>query len=404
MAQIITIGKRRWLAGMHWTSYEETPGKEELRQDAQRTQGMGQGRNSIAPAWIALRTNDEAIQAGFAEAIGVKSPKHIASLAAMLADSKVQPWNGIFQIADDLWWYIAVRDGHAILPDGDVIGTKAEIDAARQRHASFTDWNVVEGDLGLLEAMLNAVVHKPTPVRSTVSNHLPMMWMVVGSVVLVGLAIGGWQWQVHTAETERLRAQLLEKIRSQETTQPAPTLEKMLAATPRPSYWLSGCQQAIYPLSLSYQGWQLDQVECHHTSAIAHWRRGDGATVANRPEGTLRPDDNAVDQSIALAFSAEVHSEQLVALPLARKTLRAWTQARALSLKMGQPAQLAAMPGAQPAKPADVVLPNNLTVTLNMTSPFTFGAEFDAIPGLRLTSIKSLSDGRWDMQGVLYGR
>lgn len=211
MAQIITIGKRRWLAGMHWTSYEETPGKEELRQDAQRTQGMGQGRNSIAPAWIALRTNDEAIQAGFAEAIGVKSPKHIASLAAMLADSKVQPWNGIFQIADDLWWYIAVRDGHAILPDGDVIGTKAEIDAARQRHASFTDWNVVEGDLGLLEAMLNAVVHKPTPVRSTVSNHLPMMWMVVGSVVLVGLAIGGWQWQVHTAETERLRAQLLEK-------------------------------------------------------------------------------------------------------------------------------------------------------------------------------------------------
>ena len=403
MAQIITIGKRRWLAGMHWTSYEAVPDKMELQVDAQR---LAQADEGVIPTWIALRTGEAAIQAGFSDTvIGVKHPKNIASLAAMLADSEKQPWQGTFQLAEDLWWYIAVRDDHAILPDGDVVGSKADIDAAKLRHAHFIDWHVVEGDLAALTVLLQSVKHKPTAVRSTYDSHRPVVGILVAGAVLLGLALAAWQWQEHQAETERLRIQLLQKLhlQQQQAAPQAPTVEQLLAAVPTPSHWLAACRDAVYPLPLSKAGWQLDNVSCNGTSAIVHWRRSDGATVAARPEGTLLPDDNAVDQSTPLEFSGDIGRDQVGALPAARQALKAWAQARGLSLRLEQPAPPAAMPGSN-QNPVPVVVPNHLAFGMDMASPFAFGDEFDALPGLRLTSIKSLPGGRWNVKGVIYGR
>ena len=397
MGQLITIGKRHWLAGMSWASYETLPRKEELREDAVRL--------TQSPRWFALRNGDEAIQAGFSEAD--LNPRHvnkINSLAAMLADSKVQPWYGYFQIAEDMFWYIAVRDGNAILPDGDVIGSRADVDAARQRHATFTDWNVVEGDLALVESMLQNSDCKPTPLRSLYPHKALVSDMIARGVLLIVVVAGFWWWHLHDLETESARSQLQQQMDAQQTEKPAPTVEEILAAMPQPSQWLSACHDALYPIALSNQGWQLDHVDCHATSAIAHWKRGDGATVAQRPEGVLLNDDNAVDQSIPLKWSENHINEKIVSLTMAQQVLRAWTQARGLPLTMAQTGTKPLLPGAKPDKSAIALPVNNLSVTIDMPSPFASGAEFDAIPGLRLISMQSRPEGIWTVQGVIYGR
>ena len=60
------------------------------------------------------------------------------SLAAIVASTHKQPWEGVFKIADNLWWYIAVRNDHSILPEGDIVGTMEQITAARN-HNNYDD-------------------------------------------------------------------------------------------------------------------------------------------------------------------------------------------------------------------------------------------------------------------------
>lgn len=389
MANVIQIGKRRWLAGMTWASYEDTPDKDELRDDAKR----------LNSTWSAVRIGEDCIQAGFCSAVDGANVGKLYSLAAMLADSRKQPWLGIFKIEEDLWWYIAVRDGHAILPDGDVLGDRDEIYAAREKHSGYTDWNYVEGDRALLQDLIKDIDESPTRIKSLEGIPLKHKLLVgAGVVALAGSAVGGYWWYQDAKqreEMERMRQQLAKVV---------PEV-KPVASTPATTFPLAtallhACGKAV-TLPISQYGWLIDNVSCTVNSATAVWARKDGATVDFRPEGELSADGQKVTQTIDLRLTQQ-SADDRIPLSEAWDQLLAWSQAAGFTATATVAAtdkNASTLPGANPDT-APVPTEKNVTISVNV-SPFDL--DLSEIPGLRLTAIKMSASG-WDLTGVLYGR
>lgn len=396
MARTIQIGKRHWLAGMTWRSFEDTPNKEELKEDA----------HNLGASWVCVRNGRTAIQAGFCATIDeAKQPSKFFSLAAMLADSRQQPWLGIFKIEEDLWWYVAVRDGHAILPDGDVIGGQAEIYAARERHSGFTDWKYIEGDIADLDELIKSIGEKPTPVRSLTGGFLPSFPVaMVVSLVVLACAMGGgyWWWQQKQLAEEQERAAAMAKMRAQLAAgQPVVVAPSPLLTTPQPNEWLRACGAELHQLPLSGDGWALGQVACDTASATVRWHRKDGATVANRPEGVLSPSGEFVDQVIQLRGLSAQGPDSAIDLPAEEIALRAWAQAAMFTLGISSPTVAPPLPGTTPTAAAPPPRPQrNISLDI-LISPFDL--DLSSIPGLRLNSLKTTENG-WHIEGSLYGR
>ncbi|MCC7005946.1 MAG: type 4b pilus protein PilO2 [Ottowia sp.] len=390
MAAILPIAGKQWLAGMTWRSYDNIPDKQDLLSDAEQ----------LDHSWAAVRIDEEAIQAGFCAPIdGMKRPTKVFSLAAMLADSREQPWLGIFKIREGLWWYIAVRDGHAVLPDGDVIGGEEEIRKARDNHAGYGDWKYFEGDIDALTNLIKSIAEKPTPVKSLVASNLPLLPITVAAMVVVGLAGGYMWWDTHQqeaiAQAARAKALAMVQLQGQQLQNQPPT-NTPLISKPTPDIWLSACEQVIGQLPLAHHGWEITQVGCDLTAVNVHWVRKNGATVANRPEGDVSADGEAIHQSISLTLSSNKSDDDAIDLATATLALRAWTQAISAPLQINQAAAINAQqdPNLPPSMP-------HATVSMDISiSPFELAI---AIPGLRLTNLNSTAAG-WNLKGVIYGR
>lgn len=396
-ARIVNINGRQWLAGMSWCSFEDSPSKDELREDARR----------LSSDWYAVRTAESVIQAGFCEPIeGMKRPRKLYSLAAFLADSREQPWLGIFKIDDGLWWYIAVRDHHAILPDGDVIGGEAEMHAARDRHSGYTDWKYIEGDIDLLAEFMDEVGEKPTPVKSLTSGNVSPVPIIASAAILLALVGGGYSWwHQKQIDEERDRAAAMARMREQLAANKAPVAAapSPLLTTAAPNLWLAACGQVILKLPISSFGWILGQVTCDQTSVTVNWLRQDGATVAQKPDGVLSVEGDKIVQTIRLVGLDQKGADNATDLQNAQLVMRAWAQAANIPLTMSQNPTSPALPGSSAnAAPGANVAPSLPQAIVKFDSPVSpFSLDFESIPGLRLTSIKSSANG-WSVEGVLY--
>lgn len=392
-ASIVKIGKRSWLAGMSWCSFEDIPNRAEMIEDAQR----------LKASWSALRKGESAIQGGFcAPVAGMKAPGKVFSLAAMLADSRKQPWLGTFKIAEGLWWYIAVRDEHAILPDGDVIGGEAEILAARERHSGYGDWNYIEGDLSLLEELIAEVEAKPTRVHSLTGPNIPLGPLVAGTfVTTLALGGGGYWWMEQNAAKERERVAAMERLKAELANEAKGQVAASGASSmPAPNAWLKACQAVIAPQPLSKDGWLFDKPTCERNTVTVNWVMGEGATTANRPAGVVSAQGDAVLESIALTGLPSNSEDNAIGLDDAKVALRAWAKTRGYGLAFAETAAPVALPGATAAPVAAAV--KEVKVVMAMTvSPF--GVDLSSLPGLRLTKIEPTTDG-WHVEGNLYGR
>lgn len=388
--RIVQIGKTKWLAGLDWRSFEDTPTKTEIRDDAEQ---MGM-------EWYAVRDGSEVIQCGFGNppSRDVSRPNAIFSLAAMLADSEQQPWLGIFKIEDGLWWYIAVRDGHAILPDGDLIGDEMAIREAQERHSGYGDWNYIEGELSDLAARIEGIKAKKTAVKTLKSGGMPSTKSIAIGAVVAGL-VGGYGWWHHHVETTRsamLTQQMaLRKMRDAIAKRP-PVVPSPLLSTPDATAWLAACRDAVETVPLSVHGWLLQDVACSTSMATLHWKRGPGATVAVTPKGQLQ-DEDTINETVPLRIMPG--SDRALPLDEAKRRFIASLQ------KTGIPVQLA-----QSAAP--VLLPGQTAAAVAPTAPkldFSFSTTlppFDldvSVPGLRLNRIQS-SGNLWQVGGTLYGK
>ncbi len=403
MARIIKINGKQWLAGMSWISFEDVPSKAELQEDADRRKAD----------WYAIRNGETAIQAGFCQQLSAKPPQKIYSLAAMLADSREQPWLGIFKIEEGLWWYIAVRDGHAILPDGDIIGGQAEMEAARERHSGYLDWKYIDGDLAFLAELIAGVNEKTTKVKSLKAGVLPWVphavspvALAAATVVLVLAAGGGYYWwheqqleqeRARLAAQARMRALLMANNTSVNETSP-------LFTSPLPHVWLDACSKVILPLPLSRYGWSLNEISCNANAVIVSWKREPGATVMQKPNGDISPEGSIVTETIQLPVFDARGANNGIKLDDAMLRMRAMAQAISMTLVMSKVTPPAPPPVKnQPPLPPP---PPYATVLLNSkVSPWQLGLE--TIPGLRLKKI-SVSDvltnsQDWIIEGTIHG-
>lgn len=394
MASIIEINGRKWLAGMAWCSFEDIPNKDEIKEDAGR----------LKSDWYSVRVGQSVIQAGFSSPIeGIKRPNKIYSLAAMLADAKEQPWLGIFKIGEGLWWYIAVRDGHAILPDGDIVGGEEEIREAQDRHSGYTDWKYVEGDLSFLSELIDGIDAKATPIKSLSAgiNLVPLI-----SITLTIAAIGGgyyWWHQKQLVEAQE-KAAAMERIRSQMAINTAQSkiAPSPLLTSPEPKEWLTACAKIIKRVPISQYSWEMSELSCGQSAVNVTWIRKEGATVMQKPTGDLSDDGEKISQSIPLEIS-QVGKDDGVKLRDSQLAMRAWAQSANIQLGMTATAAQAAppLPG---AKPEDIPPPPTPQVSVRLEMPISpFNIDFSSVHGLRLNSLKSSTTG-WVVEGFICGK
>ncbi len=388
-AQVIEAGERRWIAGLVWRSFPDRPKLGDLRGDAK----------DLGAEWVAVRGTSQVIQAGFCPGIENEKPKRIYSLAAAIAESQEQPWLGIYQISDDLWWYLAVRDGQAVLPDGDVVGSYETILEARQRHESYADWKYLKGTLQddllpILKAARGA--DALVPVRS-VEPMSPWRVIVPGVTLLVFIAGAGWLWNRHIAAEQRDRAEALAAERARILAEQKAV--SPLLSSPAPDAWLAACSAATGPVPVADHGWLSVAVGCGPSSATVTWKRATGATVASRPPGALSADGNSVVQSINWP-PLQHGTDDARGLAVSDVALYRLLQPLGVQARISAPPSAPRLPGAASSAKPPPIPSQSVAFTLPV-APFAIA--FNQIPGLRLTSLQRKRAG-WAIQGMIYGR
>ncbi|VVE36865.1 type 4b pilus protein PilO2 [Pandoraea terrigena] len=407
-AEIVTIGRRRWLIGMRWRSYEVQPERAELAEEAA----------TMGTDWIARRVGDEAIQVGFSPALSSGWPSKVYSLAALLADSHKVPWAGAFDLGDGLWWYIAVRDNYGMMPDGDVVGSYEDILRARQEHGSLEDFNHVNGTLGNLEELISRARAKRTGIESLTASRYSARVVLggVAAIVCLGGVYLSYQHSANVKEQKRqalVHAQVAANARKA-AQDAAPDSGKILRSSPNPAAWLDACRQAVYTQPPWHNGWQLVTFHCAGSRLLVGWKRGPGATIAYAPpDAVISEDGNGASQSVVLPLPPGPQGkDDAIALRDARAALILWSQEHGIAVS------ISAMPGSPPkergaaalgkAQPAPVP-----AIQFSFSVPAApFALDFSSVPGLRLSEmdlgdVAGKAGGRaayWKISGVVYGR
>lgn len=369
--EIIDAVGRSWIAGLTWRSFASYPTLSERREDAQ----------ALSAEWVVLRQSFDVIQAGFCPALKNKNPRKLYSLAAAVAEEYQQPWCGIFKLNEKLWWYVAVRDGQAILPDGDVVGSHAKVRAIQKHHESYGDWNIHDGVLEDLFPLLE--FSKKNLRMGRVKSVEPMpIWKVFASsvfvfiVVAIGIALYfEHKHQVHNAAQRAVQDVIFDN---------AP-----LRKTAAPNNWIQNCLLIIESSPISKNGWLADKVSCSNNQANIIWERLDSATVLTRPVGVLSKDGNQVIQ-IQYFKNMDEGSDAIKSYILEDNDLYSILQAIGVQVKIGNPVY--DPEGAFEVQTVSFILPfAPLNVDLNKVS------------GLRISMLDWTESG-WMIQGKLYGK
>jgi hypothetical protein len=411
-SEIVTIGRRKWLIGMRWRSYEVLPERVELGEEAQ----------TMRTDWIARRVGDEAIQVGFCAALANGWPSKVYSLAALLADSHKVPWAGAFDLGDGVWWYIAVRDNYGMMPDGDVVGSYDDIQRARQEHASLEDFNHVNGTREELELLIARSKAERTPLESLTASRYSATMLLGGASVLacvVGAYFGYRYYEGLQLEKRQalVRQQIAENaLKAQQAA--APDAGKILRSQPDPAVWLDACRQAVYSTPLWDKGWQLASMHCAGTQLMVGWKRGPGATIAYAPPGALSEDGNSETETVPLALPPGVQgTDNAVSLRDARAALVLWSQQHEIvvsvtPMPVAPPKQTDAAAMAAAAMGSNKAAPVP-SIQFSFSVPSApFALDLSSVPGLRLVGI-DLDDvsarpgdqaAQWKISGVIYGR
>ncbi len=402
-SRIIEIAGKRWLAGMYWHSFESKPTKAQAKEEASYlsndTAAIGY-LDGEPFNLIASRADADAIQSGFAQHSGGKLGK-VYSLAAAVADSKRQPWLGTFRIDDNLWWYIAVRDGQSILPDGDVIGDEEQIFAARERHSGFDDWNYVDGDLDdLIE-----LVSKVKPIRVIDTSAAPeFMVPAIALGVAVAIALGSYAAWSHYESAQKMKAQemALAKMRAaMMNKKEVKLIPNPLLSIPMPNEVATACKDVVNSVPVSSGGWVISSITCTQTGATVIRSRSAIGTAQSAPsDGVLQASGDKLQQFIPfhLKMTAPINS-----LPMdeARAAIFSAFQKVNVQASIAVAPLPPMLPGASAPNPQQKPVPKAIFSAKIPFSPTDLN--WNSLPGFRLTGL-STSGLVWDITGVIYGK
>lgn len=392
-AQIIEIAGKKFVAGLQWRTYEDAPEKTVIMEEA----------NVIGADWYCERIRQpELIQCGYSEAVDGSSSKKLFSLAASIADVERNPWLGIYQLSEDLWWFIAVRDNQSILPNGDVIGTKEEVKEAIDAVSGMSDWTYIEGDFEKLEELIKERVKKPSPVKPLFG---PSPWIAplvaISVFAIVGIGVFAW-WQGHVKQLEQeRRAAQIEAMKAAKAKELAEHSQSELQQTPMAQTVVSACLNVANNLPVSYYGWEPVSVDCTTQSAMVNWKRGKNATVEHLPANAdFGNSGNDATQSIS--FDIKQSGNNLVQdLFLSKQQFMGAMQKYGAQMNMTTPPPPPPPPPNTPPEQIVKPLPSALFTMSTTSIPSDY--KWDSIPGLRVTSMHYNGE-HWQIQGTIYGR
>lgn len=400
MADVLSFPglKGGFAIGLSWQHEEAQPSKGALR-----TRALELGRNV---RWCAIHESAEgAIQSGFCEAISGAKPADLKPLAAIVAGQHRQPWMGLFHLRGNLYWYVAVRQGHAVIAGGDRVGTLEEIRPIRERHRALGDWTEIEGTMRDLAAMARAS-KGVSVMRDALTGPLKSNSYTIAAVAgVMALIAGGWYWFDQQQEAER-EAQLMRQravtaaqlVNEAARQQAAPWVE--VAA---PLDFMRACRRAWDRLRLSETGWALAGWRCKPATSTAltietTWMRAGG--VADDAPGALSADGNLATETASAPAAFLPSSRAVVSSVDAQRAMWTYAQVNGLGMQLTMPPALLPADGKTPVDP-----------WLVMSADIGFGAPpwlgpgegIEAVAGLRLTEISyEAANQTWKGTAKLY--
>lgn len=397
---VVEIHGKPYYLGMHWYSYEITPQLGEIQERA----------DLIDAQSYVLRVGESALQVGFCDASFDDLPSGTLSLAALLADGAPQPWLGSFEIAPGRWWYIAVRDNNAVLPNGDILGTEEEITQAQGEHAAYIDWNYHGGTLDDLGKMVATIEAKGSRQRlksvRTTPTQRRRQFIAAGAtaIALAAGAAGYWYYDDQQAqEVMQLQRDRQARLKQGKVDAAKAAFVSPFYTTPAPAKVLDACRQVFAATPISNNGWVADRITCTASAATIEWTRGEGASVRHMPAGVVTDDGEKGTQIVPFSLQADPESaDGLVKLADAKMALLAWAQEGGFTFK-ATPLPPPQIPDGVDPKDLPPVLPALSFVIGSTVSPLDMAEDFSSYPGLRLTTLKESPTG-WITEGVLYGK
>lgn len=404
----------RFALGLNWRHESERPKGQRLKELA-----ADRGR------WgLVRKTASGSFQVGFVAPIaGVDKALLLVSLADAVAEAHSAPWRGVFQLSDDRYWYIAVGEGYAILPDGDCVCSGEEKDALLERHAGHGSWREVGGGIEELSELVVGFKARTylKDFAPGIGNVMPFKSrrskLVLGSllmVVVAGAAVAALvqhQATVRQQEADTAkRRQALAELRA---------VPAVVAEKPEPRPWaeapevhvlVAACHDDWSGQALEVRGWVLQAWQCTAGATgveiTTKWHRDGG--LAHDAPGVL-------DASGELAFDTRSDAVEwglndattAPQLPGGINVSRAsWTLAQrfGIALQVDATPQVApAVPGSKDEKPRPKWAARKETWTLPFAPWLGFAPAFEALGELRIESVGvDLTTDAWTVVSNVY--
>ncbi|MGX6566071.1 type 4b pilus protein PilO2 [Cupriavidus necator] len=400
MAEILSFPglKGGFAIGLSWLHEEAQPSKGALRASA-----LELGRNV---RWGVVHESAEgAVQSGFCEPITGAKPAGLKPLAAIVASQHRQPWMGLFHLQGSRYWYVAVRQGHAVISGGDRVGTLEELTAVRAHHRALGEWTEVEGTLRDLAAMARTS-KGVSAMRDVLTGPWKSTAYVAAAMVgTASLAGGGWYWYDQQQEAER-EAQLMRQraiAAAQRANEAARQRVLPWVEEAAPAAFLQACRRAWDSQALAEAGWTLAGWHCKPATSTTltietNWKR-DGGVAANAP-GVLTSDGNQANASSNAPAAFLPSASAVNSVAQAQRSMWTYAHGNGVGLQLTTPPALLPSNGNAPVDP-----------WLAMTAEIAFGAPpwlgagagLDAVPGLRLTEVSyDAAAQTWKGTGKLY--
>jgi hypothetical protein len=393
----------QYAAGLAWRHEDNEPSIKALRLLSAEKGQWG----------IVRKTKTKTVQVGFCQPIkGTSSASKVKALAAVIADQKQQPWMGTYQIDTNLFWYIAVRDDQEIIPGGDFIGSRDEVETLREQHLGYGEWNEVVTD-GTVEDLADMAMAVPRPASLRDYQVKKLGKNAIIATVGFGLiaAIGGaWlAYDRHEAAEIQARQERDRKLAEQAARDSLSKQSKVLPWTtePMPSIVFTACQQAWSAQPLASGGWTLQTWSCHvdaaSTAISGYWQR-EGGVAANAP-GSVTPDGEHSTSSLARPITFAGSSQLAYSEEQAKRAVWTLAQTYGIPLKFNAaPPAPPPLPGSDAAKqPIDPWTLADASFPVDAPPWSWLERPFDAVPGLRIRDVAwSAGSQAWTVSGVVY--
>lgn len=405
MAELVTLPglKTRFVAGLNWRYAANKPSRSELRE-----------LSEVAGRWGVVHITTQAKNDKSGAGIGTcdviegltGKPRGLRSLAATVAEQLPQPWINVFELGNDRYWLVAVRDHGFVVPGGDVIGGRDEVWSHRDMLYQSLDWKDVSVSFDDLVDMARSGAKVPPLADLQQNPWMPLFWAGGAAAAALGglgaVAYIQHQRALDAQQVQHERTLALRVARQASAEKDARILPWV--GEPMPAEAIRACQLAWHTLSLARKGWVAKSWECEPgASAVSvqtHWMRQGGLAI-DAPGALLAGGEESIERSsMPFSFADPV--------PLALETAPAERAVRTVAQTYGVDLKLTT--NATPP-----VVKNGVTVPRVWGSssaqfqlpaaPWTLavGRGMGALPGLRLRSISwTSSKDTWAVNGVLY--